>query len=92
MTLYQAKNTLSTFAKETGGMYIPVTFEGELSSALSSINALMRNQYSLGYNPGDKRDGKQHKIVVKVDVDGDGAFEEGVYDIQHRRYYNAPKS
>ena len=32
----------------------------------------MRNQYSLGYRPGERRDGKQHKIVVKVDVDGDG--------------------
>ncbi|HEX8068531.1 MAG TPA: VWA domain-containing protein [Pyrinomonadaceae bacterium] len=91
MTLYQAQNTLQTFAKETGGMYIPVTFEGELGSALSSINALMRNQYSLGYNPGDKRDGKQHKIVVKVDVDGDGQFDDAVYDVQHRRFYNAPK-
>jgi VWFA-related protein len=91
MSFLQAQNTLQTFAKETGGAYFPVTFEGELGSALSSINALMRNQYSLGYNPGDKRDGKQHKIVVKVDVDGDGQFDDAVYDIQHRRYYNAPK-
>jgi Ca-activated chloride channel homolog len=92
MTLYQAQNTLTTFAKETGGAYFPVTFEGELPTALSSINALMRNQYSLGYNPGDKHDGKQHKIVVKVDVDGDGKYDDDVYDIQHRRFYNAPKS
>ena len=92
MTLYQAQNQLQTFAKESGGAYFPVTFEGELPSALSSINALMRNQYSLGYNPGDKHDGKQHKIVVKVDADGDGTFEEGIYEIQHRRFYNAPKS
>jgi Ca-activated chloride channel family protein len=91
LTLQQAQNTLNTFAKETGGAFFPVTFEGELPSALSTINALMRNQYSLGYNPGDKRDGKQHKIVVKVDADGDGTYEEGIYDIQHRRYYNAPK-
>src|SRR5205085_2290637 len=68
MTFYQAQNALQTFAKETGGAYYPITFEGELSAALNSINALMRNQYSLGYNPGDKHDGKQHKIVVKVDV------------------------
>ncbi len=91
MTLQQAQNTLGTFAKETGGAFFPVTFEGELPTALSSINALMRNQYSLGYNPGDKRDGKQHKIIVKVDVDGDGTPDEGIYDIQHRRFYNAPK-
>lgn len=91
LTLAQAQNTLGTFARETGGVFIPVTFEGELGAALGSINALMRNQYSLGYNPGDKRDGKQHKIVVKVDVDGDGQPDENIYDIQHRRYYNAPK-
>lgn len=92
LTLQQAQNTLGTFAKETGGAFFPVTFEGELPTALSSINALMRNQYSLGYNPGDKHDGKQHKIIVKVDADGDGTLDEGIYDIQHRRFYNAPKS
>ena len=92
MTMYQAKNTLGTIAKESGGAYFPVTFEGELSSALSSINNLMRNQYSLAYKPAAQHDGKQHKIIVKVDADGDGTFEEGIYDIQHRRFYNAPKS
>jgi Ca-activated chloride channel homolog len=92
MTLYQAQNTLTTLAKESGGAYFPVTFEGELPSALSSINNLMRNQYSLAYKPTAPHDGKQHKIVVKVDADGDGTFEEGIYDIQHRRFYNAPKS
>ena len=91
MTLYQAQNTLTTLAKEGGGAYFPVTFEGELPSALSSINNLMRNQYSLAYKPTSPHDGKQHKIVVKVDADGDGTFEEGIYDIQHRRFYNAPK-
>src|SRR6185295_946620 len=40
MTFLQAQNTLKTFATETGGMYYPVTFEGELPSVLSSINTL----------------------------------------------------
>jgi VWFA-related protein len=92
LTLIQAQNTLSTFAKETGGAYFPVTFEGELRSSLSSINALMRSQYSLGYNPGDRRDGKQRKIVVKVDINGDGVYDEKEYDVQHRKFYNAPKA
>lgn len=91
MTFLQAKNTLSTFAKETGGMYYPVTFEGELPNVLGSINALLRSQYSLGYNPGEKRDGKQHKIVVKVDVDGDGQYDDKEYVVQSRQFYNAPK-
>jgi VWFA-related protein len=92
MTMLQAQNALKTFAKETGGEYFPITFEGEISSALQSINALMRSQYSLGYNPGDRRDGKQHKIVVKVDVDGDGQYDEKDYVVKNRQFYNAPKS
>jgi VWFA-related protein len=92
LTLIQAQNTLSTFAKETGGAYFPVTFEGELRSTLASINALMRSQYSLGYNPGERRDGKQHKIVVKVDINGDGVYDEKEFDVQHRKFYNAPKA
>jgi len=92
LTLIQAQNTLNTFAKETGGAYFPVTFEGELRSTLASINALMRSQYSLGYNPGDRRDGKQHKIVVKVDINGDGVYDDKEFDVQHRKFYNAPKA
>jgi Ca-activated chloride channel homolog len=91
MTMLQAQNTLKTFANETGGAYYPVTFAGELPSVLESINALLRNQYSLGYNPGEKRDGKQHKIVVKVDVDGDGQYDDKEYTVQSRQFYNAPK-
>lgn len=91
LSLLQAQNQLTTFAKETGGAYYPITFEGEVPNALRNINALLRSQYSLGYNPGDKRDGKQHKIVVKVDVDGDGQFDDKEYIVQSRLFYNAPK-
>jgi Ca-activated chloride channel family protein len=92
LTFLQAENQLTTFAKETGGMYYPITFEGEIPNALRSINALLRSQYSLGFNPGDKHDGKQHKIVVKVDVKGDGQFDDKEYIVQSRQFYNAPKS
>ena len=91
MTWLQADNTLQTFARETGGAYFPVTFEGELPKVLSSINALLRSQYSLAFNPGDVRDGKQHKLQVKVDVDGDGTFDDKEYVIQARQFYNSPK-
>ena len=91
LTFLQAKNQLGTFSKETGGAYYPITFEGEIPNALRNINALLRSQYSLGYNPGDKRDGKQHKIVVKVDVDGDGQYDDKEYVVQSRLFYNAPK-
>jgi len=91
LTFLQAQNTLRTFAAETGGAYFPVTFEGELNTVLSSINNLMRSQYSLGYNPGERRDGKKHKLEVKVDVDGDGQPDDKLYRINHRQFYLAPK-
>lgn len=91
MTFLQADNTLKTFAKETGGAYYPVTFQGELPKVLGSINALLRSQYSLAFNPGDVRDGKSHKIKVSVDVDGDGTLDDKDYVIQARTIYIAPK-
>lgn len=91
MSMLQARNSLRVFAEESGGMYFPITFAGELNSALQTINALMRNQYSLAYSTGDRRDGKRHKIIVKVDVDGDGKPDEKDFIVQARQYYNAPK-
>jgi len=91
MSMLQAQNALNTFAKETGGAYYPVTFEGEIPSTLRSIDAMLRSQYSLGYRPNDVRDGKQHKIVVKVDVDGDGQYDDKEYVVNARQFYNAPK-
>ena len=91
LTFQQAKNTLRTFANETGGAYYPVTFPGELPNVLTTINSLLRSQYSLAFNPGDVQDGKQHKIKVSVDVNGDGVNDDKEYVIQARQYYNAPK-
>lgn len=91
MSWLQADNTLNTFAKETGGAYFPVTFEGELPNVLNNINALLRSQYSLAFNPGDLRDGKKHKLQVKVDVDGDGTYDDKEFVVQARQFYNAPK-
>jgi hypothetical protein len=58
---------------------------------LGSINALLRSQYSLAFNPGDIHDGKQHKLKVSVDVNGDGVYDDKEYVIQARQFYNAPK-
>ncbi|PYS22421.1 MAG: hypothetical protein DMF72_13380 [Acidobacteria bacterium] len=91
MTFLQADNTMKTFAKESGGAFYPVTFEGELPDVLGSINALLRSQYSLGFKPDDIADGKSHKIVVKVDVDGDGQYDDKAYVVRAREVYNAPK-
>ena len=91
MSFLQAQNTLRTFAKETGGMYFPVTFQGEVPAVLQTINAVLRSQYSLGFNPGNPRDGKQHKIVVKVDVDGDGQYDEKNTKYRTARSTTRPK-
>src|ERR1041384_5593409 len=84
-------SAMKTFAKESGGAYFPVVFEGELPDVLSSINALLRSQYSLGFKPDDVADGKSHKIVVKVVVDGDGQYDDKAYVVNAREVYNAPK-
>ena len=91
MTMLQARNALRTFAEESGGAYFPITFPGELPTALQSINALMRSQYSLAYSVGERRDGKRHKIEVKVDVDGDGKYDDKEYVVKARQFFNAPK-
>ena len=91
MSWLQADNTLQTFAKETGGAYFPYTFEGEIPKILNNINALLRSQYSLAFNPGEVRDGKQHKLKVSVDIDGDGTYDDKEYVIQARQFYNSPK-
>jgi len=93
MSMLQARNALRTFAEETGGVYIPITFEGEIPSAMHTINVLMRNQYSLAFAPGPARDdkAKRRKLVVKVDVDGDGKYDEKDYEVRARQYYNPPK-
>jgi VWFA-related protein len=92
LTFLQAQNVMNTFAKESGGQHFPMTFESELPGILTNINTLLRNQYSLAYDAGEKvRDGKKYKLEVKVDVNGDGIYEEKEYIVQHRPFYNAPK-
>jgi Ca-activated chloride channel homolog len=90
LTFQQASNQMNTFAKESGGVHYPITFESEIPDALRSINAMLRNQYSLAYDAGEKpRDGKKYKLEVKVDLNNDGKYEENLV-IQHRPFYLAP--
>jgi len=92
LTFLQAQNTMNTFAKESGGAHFPVTFEGEIPGALNNINSLLRNQYSIAYDADEKREaGKKYKLEVKVDVNGDGQYEEKGFVIQHRPFFTTPK-
>lgn len=92
MTFLQAQNQMNTFAKESGGRHFPITFEGEIPSALNDINSLLRNQYSLAFDAGEKpKDGKKHKLEVKVDLNGDGVYEEKQLVVQHRPFYVSEK-
>ncbi|MEO6391048.1 MAG: VWA domain-containing protein [Pyrinomonadaceae bacterium] len=92
MSFLQAASNLTTFSKESGGAFYPVTFPGEIGADLQAINILLRNQYSLGYRPIEKPGDKQRKIVVKVDVDGDGVTDDKEFVIQHRQFYNPKKA
>lgn len=92
LTFLQAKNAMNTFAKESGGMHFEMTFESEIPQYLQSINGLLRSQYSLSYDLVAKHEpGKKYKLEVKVDVDGDGTFDDKQYIVQHRPFITTPK-
>lgn len=88
LTFLQARNAMNTFAKESGGRHYEMTFAGELPEILNSINALLRHQYSIAYDLGENRPkGKKYKLEVKVDVNGDGVFDEKGFEVQHRPFF-----
>jgi len=91
LTFLMAQNIMNTLAKESGGVHFPMTFEGEVPGYLQSINALMRSQYSLAYDLAEKKaPGTKSKLEVKVDVDGDGVYDDKTYVVQHRPFYITP--
>lgn len=92
LTFLQAKNAMNTFAKESGGAHFEMTFESEIPNYLQSINGLLRSQYSLAYDLAVKHEpGKKYKLEVKVDVDGDGTFDDKQFVVQHRPFVAVPK-
>ncbi len=91
LTFLQAKNAMNTFAKESGGMHFEMTFESEIPQYLQSINGLLRSQYSLSYDLLAKHEpGKKYKLEVKVDVDGDGTYDDKQFVVQHRPFITTP--
>ncbi len=92
LTFLQAQNSMNTFAAESGGVHFPMTFEGEVPGYLNNINTMLRNQYSLAYDLADGHEpGKKYKIEVKVDIDGDGQYDNKMLVVQHKPFYSTPK-
>lgn len=87
-----ATNQMNLLAKETGGMHFPMTFPGEIPGYLNSINAALRSQYNLAYDLTTPHEpGKKYKLEVKVDVDGDGVYDDKTFVVQHRPFVTVPK-
>ncbi|MBX3288725.1 MAG: VWA domain-containing protein [Acidobacteria bacterium] len=92
LTFQQAKNSMNTFAKESGGAHFEMTFPSEIPAYLQSIDGLLRSQYAMAYDVEKKHEpGKRYKIEVKVDVDGDGNYDNKQFVVQHRPYLTIPK-
>jgi len=91
MEFLQAQNGLNTFAKLSGGSYFPMTFESEIPQIMRSIAVLLRGQYSLGYSPTNtRREGKDRKLRVDVDIDLDGTPDNKQLDLHYREKYIEP--
>lgn len=91
LEILQAQNGLNTFAKLSGGAYFPMTFESEIPSIMRNIELMLRSQYSLGYSPTNtRREGKDRKLKVEVDIDGDGAADNKKLTLYYREKYIEP--
>jgi VWFA-related protein len=59
---------LNTIAHQTGGQFFEAGDPDELPAIAVRVGSALRNQYVLGYVPSsDMRNGKYHKVQVKVD-------------------------
>jgi len=73
---------LARVAEETGGGYVEIRYGQDLAAAFAGVADELHTQYLLAFAP-PKRDGKVHKIDVKVDTSG--------LKPRARRSYVAPK-
>ncbi|HEX6125179.1 MAG TPA: hypothetical protein VFZ23_07375 [Pyrinomonadaceae bacterium] len=92
MSFLTATSQMNTFAKESGGVHFEMTFPSEIPAYLNSINSLLRSQYSLAYDLEQAHEpGKKYKLEVKVDVDGDGTYDDKQFVVQHRPFVMTQK-
>jgi Ca-activated chloride channel homolog len=73
---------LARVAEETGGGYTEIRFGQDLGTAFAAVADELHSQYLLGYAP-PKRDGRTHKIDVRV--------TQGGMKARARKDYVAPK-
>jgi Ca-activated chloride channel homolog len=93
MSFLMANSQMDTFAKESGGVHYEMTFQSEIPTYLNNINGLLRSQYSLAYDlEAPHEAGKKYKLQVKVDVDGDGNYDDKQFVVQHRPFVTTPKT
>lgn len=100
MNLNMAQAQMRALAEETGGRAFFPRFSTEMPSIYNTIGAMLRNQYSLAFQPRDfKKDGKYHKIKVKLVapngqplkvINQDGKNVK--YEIYAREGYYAPQA
>jgi Ca-activated chloride channel family protein len=74
---------LARVAEQTGGGYTEIRFGQDLGAAFAQVADELHSQYLLGYAP-PKRDGKPHKIEVRINQRG--------FEARARKSYVAPKS
>jgi VWFA-related protein len=74
---------LARVAEETGGGYVEVGFGEDLGTAFARVADELHSQYLIGFAP-PKRDGKSHKIELRV--------AERSLKPRARKSYIAPKS
>jgi VWFA-related protein len=80
---YVGESVLKSISEDTGGRVFRASSNKELSSAFEQISEELRNQYSIGFSPGDSaRDGSYRKLDVKV--------RRGGVRVQARKGYYAP--
>lgn len=91
---------LRDLTEQTGGRTYMVRFLGEMPGIYNAIGAVLRSQYSLAFRPKNfKRDGKFHKIEVKLVGPGGQPLEvrdqnnkKVKYEIYARKGYYAPEA
>ena len=91
---------LRDLTEQTGGRLYMVRFLGEMPGIYNAIGAVLRSQYSLAFRPKNfKRDGKFHKIEVKLVGPGGQPLEvrdqnnkKVKYEIYARKGYYAPEA